>query len=369
MTKVRVTVVDGKIVIASELGDPLEIVTVTDPPPPPPPPPPPDPDPEPTPTEGIWISQAEIAKLPMSGPGWTEVLAAADANPGTPSLSNQDSNNSTSIMACALVYARTKDQKYLAKVVAALRTLAGGNLEGGARALALGREIPGYVLAADIANIREVDPALHAQLVSKFRSLLTAPCSSGPATLRDSHEERPNNWGGHAAAARIAIALYTEDRAELDAAATVFRGWLGDRSAYAGFKYGELDWQADPSKPVGINPVGATIQGHSVDGAQPEELRRAGGFTWPPAKTDYCWEGLQGPVAAAKMLHRAGYDAWNWSDKALLRAVTFLYDIGWPAVGDDQWQPWVINKAYGLNIPTTGGGKGKNVGWTQWTEQ
>jgi hypothetical protein len=69
------------------------------------------------------------------------------------------------------------------------------------------------------------------------------------------------------------------------------------------------------------------------------------------------------------MLHRAGYDAWQWSDKALYRAVRFLYDIGWPATGDDQWQPWVINKAYGVNIPTTGGGKGKNVGWTQWTEQ
>ncbi len=41
MTKVRVTVVDGKIVIASELGDPLEIVTDTNPTPPPPPPPPP----------------------------------------------------------------------------------------------------------------------------------------------------------------------------------------------------------------------------------------------------------------------------------------------------------------------------------------
>lgn len=319
------------------------------------------------PGDGIWISPAEIAKLPMSGPGWADVLAAADANPGPPSLSNQDSNNSTAIMACALVYARTKEQKYLDKVLSALRVVATGTLEKGARALALGREIPGYVLAADIARISEIDPALHAQLRAKFKSLLTAPCSSGPATLRESHEERPNNWGGHAAAARIAIALYIEDVDELDAAAKVFKGWLGDRASYAGFKYGELDWQADQAHPVGINPKGSTIQGHSVDGAQPEELRRAGGFQWPPAKTDYYWEGLQGPMAAALMLDRAGYPAWEWCDEALLRSVQWAYAIGWPAVGDDQWQVSLINYAYGTSFPVTGGGKGKNVGWTLWT--
>jgi hypothetical protein len=355
---------DGAIIIRGVGGTALEIVDESTPPPPPPPP---DPDPEPVPSDGIWISQSEIAELPMSGAGWAEVLAAADANPGTPSLSNQDSNNSTSIMACALAYARTGEQKYLAKVVAALRTVATGNLEKGARALALGREIPGYVLAADIARISELDPALHAQLRTKFKSLLTAPCSSGPATLRESHEERPNNWGGHAACARIAIALYIEDVDELMRAAQVFKGWLGDRTTYAGFKYGELDWQADPTHPVGINPKGSTIQGHSVDGAQPEELRRAGGFQWPPAKTDYYWEGLQGPMAAAFMLDRAGLAAFEWCDRALLRSVEFAYSINWPAEGDDKWQIPLINYVYGTSFPVTGGGRGKNVGWTLWT--
>jgi len=319
------------------------------------------------PTAGIWISPAEIARLPMSGAGWTDVLAAADANPGSPSLSNQDSNNSTSIMACALVYARTKEQKYLDKVISALTAVATGNLEQGARALALGREIPGYVLAADIARISEIDPVLDNVLRAKFKALLTAPCSSGPDNLTVSHEKRPNNWGGHAAAARIAIALYIGDKAELTRAAQVFKGWLGDRDSYAGFDYGELWWQADPAKPVGINPKGSTIQGHSVDGAQPEELRRGGAFKWPPAKTDYCWEGLQGPTAAVHMLMRAGLPAHEWCDKALLRAVAFLYDIGWEATGDDKWQIPLINYIYGTNYPVTGGGRGKNVGWTLWT--
>jgi hypothetical protein len=34
----------------------------------------------------------------------------------------------------------------------------------------------------------------------------------------------------------------------------------------AGFKFGDLHWQADPSKPVAINPKGATKNGHLIDG-------------------------------------------------------------------------------------------------------
>jgi hypothetical protein len=151
----------------------------------------------------------------------------------------------------------------------------------------------------------------------------------------------------------------------------MFDGWTGNRAAYAGFTYGDLWWQADPSKPVGIDPLGSTIQGHDVSGAQPEEMRRVGsGFQWPPLQTDYAWEGLQGATAQAKMLTRAGYPAWEYNDKALLRAVNFLARFGWPGVGDDLYQVWMINKAYGTNFPTTdAAGHGKGVGWASWTDR
>jgi hypothetical protein len=101
-------------------------------------------------------------------------------------------------------------------------------------------------------------------------------------TLINTHEIRPNNWGTHAGASRVATDLYLGDKADLAKAAQVFKGWLGDRSAYAGFTYGDLAWQADPSKPVGINPKGATRNGHLIDGVLPDDQRRAGGFSWPP---------------------------------------------------------------------------------------
>jgi len=320
-------------------------------------------------TSGIWISKAEVMALPMSGPGWSEVLGAANSSAGSPSLSNQDSDNNVLIMAKALVYARTGTASYRTDVISALRAIATGNLESGARALALGRELAAYVIAADLIDLRTADPALDTQFRAKIKALLTFKTGGGPGSLIECQEQRPNNWGRHCGASRIAVDLYLGDKADLDRAAKVFHGWLGDRGAYVGFKYGDLSWQANPSAPMGVNPVGATIQGHDVSGAQPDDMRRGGSFKWPPSATGYPWEALQGAVASAHMLDRAGYPAWQWNDKAMLRAVQFLYSIGWAAESDDRWQVWIINKAYGANFPTTGGGAGKNAGWAAWTHQ
>ena len=316
---------------------------------------------------GIWISQAEIDALPMSGPGWDELIVAANSAPTTAVVSNQDSDASTGTMAAAIVCARAKLQSYCDRTIAALRSAATGNPESGGRALAFGREMLGYVLAADIVGLKARDPALDSQFRAKLAKWLDAPTSSGPDSLRICSNLRPNNWGTHCTASRIAIDLYLGDRADLDKAANIVKGWMGDRAAYSGFDYGELWWQADPSAPVGVNPKNSTISGYNVGGLQPEEMRRAGSFKWPPGATDYAWEGNQGALASTWMLMRAGYDADQWSDRAECRVVEALYRIGWPAVGDDQWQPWLINRICGTDYPTPGGGRGKNVGWTRWT--
>jgi hypothetical protein len=151
-------------------------------------------------------------------------------------------------------------------------------------------------------------------------------------------------------------------------AAPVFRGWLGDRSAYAGFTFGDLSWQCDPAHPVGVNVTGCTKNGIEIGGSLPEEMRRGGTFQWPPVYTGYAWEALQGAVLQADLLRAAGYDAWNWSDKGLLRAVRFLYGrVGWAADGDDTWQPWLIDRRYGTSYRTAPPARtGKNFGYTDW---
>jgi hypothetical protein len=88
-----------------------------------------------------------------------------------------------------------------------------------------------------------------------------------------------------------------------------------------------------------------------------------------PTPTDYPWGALQGAVVQAEILHRAGYPAWEWEDRALLRAVEFLCSIGWQPNGDDEWVPWLIKAAYGEScfVPDPEAGSGKNMGWTNWT--
>ncbi|MCI0395016.1 MAG: alginate lyase family protein, partial [Chloroflexi bacterium] len=317
----------------------------------------------PQPYRGLWLGGPELAALPTSGPAWENLLAGAAEDTGEPRLRNQDDDTDVYVLAKALVYARTGDEEYRAEVLEAIEAAMGTEERG--RTLALGRNLVSYVIAADLVNL-PADPALDGLFHRWLRSLLMAELSD--RTLRSTHEERPNNWGSHAGAARVAIALYLGDDVELAQAARVFKGYLGDRDAYADFQYGELWWQADPLHPVGINPPGAMLNGHLIGGAQPEEMRRGGPFQWPPEETGYPWEALQGAIVQAQLLYRAGYNTWEWQDQALRRAAQFLYDLGWPPTGDDEWQPWLLNYAYGPTFPaTTPARPGKNMGWTDWT--
>lgn len=287
---------------------------------------------------------------------------AADAQMQKPDLSNQDDPTNVQVLAKALVYARTGLEAYRTDVIRACMAAMG--TERGARTLSLGRELIAYVIAADLV---ELPPDAD----KKFRLWLSALRNQKlrGRTLISTHEDRPNNWGTHAGASRLAVDAYLRDTLDIKQAAKVFKGYLGDRSAYSGFKYGKLDWQANPGAPVGINPKGSTREGHSIDGVLPDDQRRAGGFEWPPPKENYVYEGLQGALAQAVILDRLGYDVWNWQDKALLRAFTWLHEqADFPARGDDTWQPYIINYYYGANFPTTVPSRaGKNVGWTDWT--
>jgi hypothetical protein len=120
---------------------------------------------------------------------------------------------------------------------------------------------------------------------------------------------------------------------------------------------------------VGINPAGCSRDGLSLDGVLPDDQRRGGSFTTSPPKENYVWEALQGLLAQAVVLHRAGYPVFQWQDRALLRAVRWLHQVAdYPAEGDDTWQPHIVNHYYGTSFPAPVPARaGKNVGWTDWT--
>jgi len=317
---------------------------------------------------GIWISQAEIMALPMSGSAWTNLLSKANSSCGTPDLANQDDGANVCIMAKALVFARTGTTSYRTDVITALRSIVNSGTYNG-RALAIGRELGAYVIAADLISLSTADSALDQQFRSKIREFLTTPTSGGPPSLIDCHEDRPNNWGTHCGASRLAVYAYLGDTTGIARVAQVFKGWLGDRSSYAGFSYGDLSWQCNASAPVGVNPPGCVKDGHNIDGVLPDDQRRCGSFGWPPCQTDYNWEALQGVFAQVIILNRYGYDPQNWSNQAIKRTITWLYNVsGDTPSGDDTWSPWVVNYFYGTSFSSQSpSNSGKNVGWTDWT--
>ena len=318
----------------------------------------------PTATGSILISAAELAARPMSGAAWDSLKGAADAPAGSPNLADLNQSNNVAVLAEALVYARTGDETYLARVLSALHGVIGS--EAGGTTLALGRELAAYVLAADLISLQSVDPAFDSTFRGWLASLVARPMADGNS-LRQTHERRPNNWGTHAGASRAAVAAYLGNASELARIAQVFKGWLGDRASYSGFGFGDLSWQADASQPVGINPAGSTIAGQSVDGVLPDDQRRTGGFAWPPPCGNYPYGALDGALLQAEILWRAGYDTFNWQNQALLRAELWLRSTGCPPSGDNVWQAPLLDARYGTSFWNGAPVRpGKNFGWTSW---
>jgi len=310
----------------------------------------------------IWISPEELSTLPMSGKAWDNLLEYAHKSTVAPDLSNQNDMVNVCVLAKALVFARTGEAHYRDEVVATCMAAIG--TEDGGRTLALGRELIAYVLAADLVRM----PQSENEIFEKWlRACLTKRLSG--RTLVSTHEDRPNNWGTHAGASRVAVAAYLRDAQELERCARVLRGYLGKRDRYTGFKYGDLSWQADPKHPVGINPKGSKKGAFSIDGVIPDDQRRGGSFSWPPPKENYVYEALQGVLSQAVILDRAGYDVWSWGDKAILRSYDWLHsEAGFPAEGDDAWQSSIINYYYGRDFPVVIPSKpGKGVGFADWT--
>jgi hypothetical protein len=84
---------------------------------------------------------------------------------------------------------------------------------------------------------------------------------------------------------------------------------------------------------------------------------------------------MQGAVIQAELLSRQGYDAWNWGDRALKRAATYLMTLAsrygrttWGPTGNDVWVAWLLNRRYGMRLPVSSPTlPGRGMGFTDWT--
>lgn len=322
-----------------------------------------------SPPKGIWLTAQEIGSLPMEGKAWEALKATATGSWATPTLSNQDSAANVQVWAGALYAVRTGSQTMREKVRAAVKKIPSTI---GGRTLALGRELPAYVLAIDLVGWST--QAEEDSFKSFLRSARTKELDG--KTLISTFEQKPNNWASQAAFALVVVDRYLADADGLARRVKVFRGLLGDRSSYAGYTYDQdnwEEWQADPKLPVPINPRGATKEGHSIDGALPEEMRRgpnSGVFDWPPPCVNYCWTSYTPLLSAAWVLSRSGHqDVFSWSDSALLRAIRWLHvEADCPAEGNDVGTSWLANSIWGTTFRVSSPTQiSREIGWLDWT--
>jgi hypothetical protein len=321
----------------------------------------------------LLIRRTELLARPTSGSAWAYLVDVASEGWGAPDLDNLNSRVNVEALAAGLVFARTGTGSYQSKVRDAIRAMIptyGGTGEG----LGPARQIAGWVMAADLINLDAFDPAVD----KSFRALLVRALDSRigghsrwGGSLTKCHEDSDNNWGAWCGASRIAADLYLGDAADLARAEAVYRGFLGDRSAWSDFK-GQEDgtlssaarsWACDPSSGayVPTNPACGDKSGAFVS-----DVSRAGSYR--SVHGAYQSETTAGMVLQAELLYRNGYPgAWTASRGALARVAAFNHSHGAWNLGSVQhhW-PWLINERLGTSYPTRAAGYGRSLGFTDW---
>jgi hypothetical protein len=412
------------------------------------------------PSVGIWANAAEIAGLPMSGDAWDDILAQASGACATPDLTDKDDPADGCVFAKAIVSTRlfaADPQDSLA------RSLRDDVLEGLAqmmdeanwcendlcppclqgpgpgctrKSLAVGRNLGAYLAAADLIGLGEADTPSRDDLIAFLEGTgeptdpeeirigildyewIDAGTALNPGTrrrLRETHAERPNNWGGHACASSAAAAILLEDSSELLEIYEVEVGFLGDctQGDCSQFEFGDdaADWTCDQTAPeYGINEggndwgclvdvsPGLAVDGMDLSGVQVDDMRRGGRF---PAGCNaspraciadvHIWEGLQGRISCALILRRQGLDLFSRSRAALRRSYEFQHRPIWSIAGvpgqphpphieqdgspnDDAFLAYIVNHVYAASFPLdpAAGGPGykdfgKGFGWTRYT--
>ncbi|MDZ7343946.1 MAG: alginate lyase family protein [candidate division KSB1 bacterium] len=313
---------------------------------------------------GIWTSAAELSHLPTHGPAWEAVLQGASQDCSHPDVSNQDDNTNVYVLAAAIVYARTGNQLFKDRVIAACEKLVQQGQPKG-RTLAWARETGAYAMAADLVGYKTT------AFEKWLRNMAEVYVAEDGRTMRQMYEQRPNNWGSHAFGSLCAIYRYLGD---ITALSQIRAYWIkGVLGPNPGFIYGDdLSWHADAKELRLINPKGAMKAGMNIDGIIPDDMRRGGSFHNPPGYTGYAWGFMQGQIMAARILERAGLPIWAVGDSALYRAAHCLQIRfenkygGWAAKGDDEWMLPFLDEAYGTrwsNNQKRLWQYGKNAGW------
>jgi hypothetical protein len=321
-------------------------------------------------SKGILMSGAELMALPTSGPGWDAIMARIKSPyGGSYTLGTRDESNKD-VLANALAGARLNNAAYKGFARDKIKNMMAAPRNTG-DVLGTLRHLQTYIISADIIDLASFDPALNGKFRTWLANEIRANYSGGGGggSVLSVHDKKPNNFGTHAGATRIAAALYLGDAAELKAARDVWYGWATGDPGYVPptRKWEGTSWQCSSTRPSGINATGCNRNGVSLDGVIPEDQVRCGQFSASPCATNYIHGATDGMTLSFWMLARQGENPWAWGDRAALRQMNWKYKSGQAPYGGYRWQIPVIEKAYGIdlggNTPTA---TSTNFGFADW---
>ena len=330
------------------------------------------------------MPRSELLARPTSGSAWSELRRRGRrVASAAPTCATQDSDASPA-------HPRRPPSSSLAPGTRhTARRLAPASWPGsparevgcGNAVLALGRQLTGYVLAADFAGLSGANDTDVPSLAERH------PDEEHRRPLDVVHpqphpQHSVNNWGAYAGASRIAADLYLGDDADLAAAAKVTRGFLGDRAGLrrVGTQPRSRRPVVDVHRAAGFyTPVNdaCTKSGVNVDGGVVADISRGGSLDLAAGQDRHpvpARDSIQGLGIQVELLYRNGYaNAWGWSSKALKRMADIVTrsahagGTGWNA--DEQPAGrcrGCSTERYGTSIPTSWSGMGRGIGFTDW---
>src|SRR3989344_7321559 len=117
----------------------------------------PPPTPIPGKSKDIWITKDEISKLPTSGQYWDQLVSAANNLPSMSASGGHESTHDVYTMAAALVAARLNDSSRKQVVASEIIEAVNNQVENDGNSLSLTRTLPGYIIAADLIDLKNFD--------------------------------------------------------------------------------------------------------------------------------------------------------------------------------------------------------------------
>lgn len=333
--------------------------------------------------DGVWISPDDLALLPTRSEAFRRMEERAGEPIETDDISNQDADP-RHLVEVALVASRLGDDRLRGAVRDAIGAVIGtengrtGGHKSRNRPLGIGRNLPSYVVAADLIGLRRFDRPADDRFRSWIDGLRTKRIKDAEWTLLENEALDHSNWGAHQGAAITAVNLYLRDGSAVDTSAQILRGWLGDREGTQAWEYDperhDYSWMChypDLERYLPVNPPCSRDE-MEIGGIIPIDMQRGGGFRTPPRFTRYPRESLQGRTVQAELLSHAGYDVWSWGDRAVLRIAERQlamaeYDDGWyePEMGCY----WIIAARYQARLPLTSPSEGRSIAGVEWTHR